>query len=79
MKNDLKHQQKFCHQVKLCPGTMNSSDGKSFLELDGLLKDFSMPSFCIFPKNILTKCFHLDLVSTGFGVYHVSITSRLGI
>lgn len=32
------------------------------------LESFSVPWFCIFPKNILTKCFHLDLVSIGMGV-----------
>lgn len=42
------------------------------------LESFSMPWFCILPINILTKCFHLDLISTGFGVLPCFYNSEAG-
>lgn len=66
MKNDVKHSEVKSGEVM----PWNYADFRSefFSRTAWLLESFSMPWFCISPKNILVTCFHLDFVSTGFGV-----------
>lgn len=48
---------------QLCPETMHTPERK-FFRTGWPPESFSRPCLCIFPKNTLTKCFHLALGTT---------------